>query len=145
MTNRRPIGLRRRAIVVGSERLALFGDALIAIAITLFALEITVPVGPSDSEVAHAVRDAVPAIAAYLLSFAVISALWLAQHARPDPPDQLPLAQPGLRSPQGSASPPPPPGGTSPRPFSSSPHALRACTMLRASRRRSGSSSSTAP
>ncbi|MEV6738863.1 TMEM175 family protein [Streptomyces sp. NPDC051104] len=49
---------------MGSERLALFGDALIAIAITLFALAITVPVGPPDSKVAHAVRDTVPAIAA---------------------------------------------------------------------------------
>ncbi|MFJ4521789.1 TMEM175 family protein [Streptomyces sp. NPDC088810] len=60
---------------MGSERLALFGDAVFAIAITLLALEITAPVGPHDSNVANAVRGTVPAIAAYLLRFAVIGAL----------------------------------------------------------------------
>ncbi|WP_330284798.1 TMEM175 family protein [Streptomyces sp. NBC_00588] len=71
----------RREVLVGPERLAFFGDAVFAIAITLLALDISVPEDLPDSDVAHAVREAVPAIGAYLLSFLVIGALWLAQHA----------------------------------------------------------------
>jgi uncharacterized membrane protein len=71
----------RREVLVGPERLAFFGDAVFAIAITLLALDISVPEGLPDSDVAHAVREAVPAIDAYLLSFFVIGALWLTQHA----------------------------------------------------------------
>ncbi|MET8781270.1 TMEM175 family protein [Streptomyces sp. NPDC004589] len=81
MFNLTAIGFRRRDVLVGPERLAMLGDAVFAIAITLLALEITVPEGLPESEVAHAVRESVPAIGAYLLSFAVIGALWLAQHA----------------------------------------------------------------
>ncbi|MGY6022027.1 TMEM175 family protein [Streptomyces spinosirectus] len=79
MSNRLP-GLFRHDVTVGAERLAFFGDAVFAIAITLLALDISVPEDLPHSEVAHAVRQAVPAIGAYLLSFAVIGALWLAQH-----------------------------------------------------------------
>ncbi|MFJ6661926.1 TMEM175 family protein [Streptomyces sp. NPDC091377] len=72
---------RGRATTVEAARLAAFGDAVFAIAITLLALGITVPEGLPDAKVAQAVRDAVPAIAGFGLSFAVIGALWLAQHA----------------------------------------------------------------
>jgi TMEM175 potassium channel family protein len=58
----------------------MLGDAVFAIAITLLALEITVPEGLPDSKVAGAVRDTVPAIGAYLLSFVIIGVLWLVQH-----------------------------------------------------------------
>jgi uncharacterized membrane protein len=78
---RRPLVLRRREVSVAPERLAMLGDAVFAIAITLLALDITVPEGLHDSEVAHAVRELVPAMGAYLLSFAVIGVLWLTQHA----------------------------------------------------------------
>ncbi|MFI9759040.1 TMEM175 family protein [Streptomyces sp. NPDC051963] len=80
MTNL-PFGLLRREAVVGPERLLALGDAVFSIAMTLLALEITVAEGLPDDEVPHAVREAVPMIGAYLLSFAVIGALWLAQHA----------------------------------------------------------------
>jgi uncharacterized membrane protein len=79
--NNRSFGHLRREVSVGPERLLLLGDAVFSIAMTLLALEITVPEGLTDSEVAHAVREALPAIGAYLLSFAVIGILWLAQHA----------------------------------------------------------------
>ncbi|WP_210593124.1 TMEM175 family protein [Streptomyces sp. GESEQ-35] len=79
--NNRSLGLPRREVSVGPERLLLLGDAVFSIAMTLLALEITVPEGLPDSEVAHAVREALPSIGAYLLSFAVIGTLWLAQHA----------------------------------------------------------------
>src|SRR4051812_26709769 len=77
MSDRLP-GLFRHDVVVGPERLAFFGDAVFAIAITLLPLDISVPEDLPHSEVALAVREAVPAIGAYLLSFAVIGALWLA-------------------------------------------------------------------
>ncbi|MFK0150761.1 TMEM175 family protein [Streptomyces sp. NPDC090493] len=81
MTDHRPPGLRHRETVVTPERLSMLGDAVFAIAITLLALDISVPEGLHDSEVAHAVREALPAVGAYLLSFAVIGVLWLSQHA----------------------------------------------------------------
>jgi uncharacterized membrane protein len=73
--------LLRRDVVVDPERLVTFGDAVFAIAITLLALDISVPEGLAGSEVGTALRDALPAFGAYLLSFAVTGALWLAQHA----------------------------------------------------------------
>ncbi|MFF4755690.1 TMEM175 family protein [Streptomyces sp. NPDC002514] len=80
MSNRPFSGLRHRDTLVGPERLSMLGDAVFAIAITLLALEITVPEGLPDAEVAHAVRESVPAIGAYLLSFVVIGVLWRVQH-----------------------------------------------------------------
>ncbi|MFD4599548.1 TMEM175 family protein [Streptomyces sp. NPDC058464] len=81
MSNSRPFVLRRSEIVVSPERLSMLGDAIFAIAITLLALDITVPEGLHDAEVPHAVRELLPAIGAYLLSFVVIGILWLTQHA----------------------------------------------------------------
>lgn len=63
------------------ERPAMLGDAVFAVTITLLALDINVPEGLSESEVAHAVREVFPAVGAYLLSFAVIGVLRLTQHA----------------------------------------------------------------
>ncbi|MFE5812072.1 TMEM175 family protein [Streptomyces sp. NPDC056479] len=79
MTNR-PFGLHRRHVAVGPERLLALGDAVFSIAMTLLALDITVPDGLPGTEVADAVADAVPTMGAYLLSFAVIGTLWLVQH-----------------------------------------------------------------
>ncbi|MFI6335529.1 TMEM175 family protein [Streptomyces sp. NPDC050535] len=79
--NNRTSQLPRRETVIGPERLLFFGDAVFAIAITLLALDVTVPEGLAHAEVGAALRDALPKMGAYLLSFAVIGALWLAQHA----------------------------------------------------------------
>lgn len=79
MTNH-PFGLRRRHAAVGPERLLALGDAVFSIAMTLLALDITVPDGLPENDVADAVADAVPTMGAYLLSFAVIGTLWLVQH-----------------------------------------------------------------
>ncbi|MFJ8487165.1 TMEM175 family protein [Streptomyces sp. NPDC094038] len=81
MSNSRPFALRRSEIDVSPDRLGMLGDAVFAIAITLLALDITVPDDLHDSEVPHALRELLPAIGAYLLSFAVIGVLWLTQHA----------------------------------------------------------------
>ncbi|MFE2040939.1 TMEM175 family protein [Streptomyces sp. NPDC059477] len=78
--NHRSSGAPHRAAPLSPERLAAFGDGVFAIAITLLALDITVPDGLPEAEVAGAVQDALPAIGSYLLSFAVIGTVWRAQH-----------------------------------------------------------------
>jgi len=63
------------------ERVLAFGDAVFSIAMTLLVLDIGVPSGLTDSEVPGAIRDALSEMGSYLLSFAVIGSLWLAEHA----------------------------------------------------------------
>jgi uncharacterized membrane protein len=63
------------------ERLTFFSDAVIAIAMTLLALELTVPRGNTDREVWHDFasnfgNEYFP----FLLSFVVIAAFWHAHH-----------------------------------------------------------------
>ncbi|MEU1948008.1 TMEM175 family protein [Streptomyces sp. NPDC020125] len=63
------------------ERIQAFSDAVFAIAITLLALEITVPEHLPTAELGHALRaEALPATAGYLLSFVAVGALWIAHH-----------------------------------------------------------------
>ncbi|NBM19260.1 TMEM175 family protein [Streptomyces sp. GC420] len=71
----------RSTVVVKPDRLLAFGDAVFAIAITLLALDIGVPEGLDPSRLGEALRDALPDVRAYLLSFAVIGVLWVTQHA----------------------------------------------------------------
>lgn len=71
----------RSDVSVSPERLLAFGDAVFAIAITLLALDITVPEGLPGGEVAGALRDALPKVEAYLLSFLVIGVMWMGHHA----------------------------------------------------------------
>ncbi|MEY9967884.1 putative membrane protein [Streptacidiphilus sp. MAP12-16] len=73
MANREP--------VVGVERLLLFGDAVFAIAITLLSLDITVPSGLTGRQLNHSLRDLIPSLGAYALSFGVIGVQWLAHHS----------------------------------------------------------------
>ncbi|MFJ2199473.1 TMEM175 family protein [Streptomyces violaceusniger] len=64
------------------ERIRAFSDAVFAIAITLLALEITVPEDLPTAELGHALKEeALPSVAGYLLSFAVVGApLWISHH-----------------------------------------------------------------
>ncbi|MFE3646691.1 TMEM175 family protein [Streptomyces sp. NPDC059152] len=62
------------------ERVRAFADAVFAIAITFLALEITVPEHLPSAELGHALEEALPSIAGYLLSFMVVGALWIAHH-----------------------------------------------------------------
>ncbi|MFE2185399.1 TMEM175 family protein [Streptomyces sp. NPDC059455] len=63
------------------ERIQAFSDAVFAIAITLLALEITVPEDLPAAELGHALREeALPSVAGYLLSFVVVGALWISHH-----------------------------------------------------------------
>ncbi len=73
---------RRRHEERDLDRLVLFSDAVVAIAITLLALEIKLPDLPSDapsSEIASAVGDLIPNIITFAWSFIVVAAFW-SQH-----------------------------------------------------------------
>lgn len=62
------------------ERMRAFADAVFSIAITLLALDMTVPEGLPSGQVGRAVKDALPEVAGYALSFVVVGALWLSHH-----------------------------------------------------------------
>lgn len=70
----------REGRAVSAERQTLFSDAVIAIAITLLALELPTPEGTTNSELWHsAVADHAEYLA-FLLSFLVIWAHWAGHH-----------------------------------------------------------------
>jgi len=62
------------------ERLIFFSDAVVAIALTLLALELPVPSGDTDAQVWHSFREKAPEYLMFLLSFAVIATLWTSHH-----------------------------------------------------------------
>jgi len=64
-----------------AERLTFFSDAVIAIAITLLALELPVPDGNTATEVLHSLREHRADYVAFFISFAVIGAHWTSHHA----------------------------------------------------------------
>jgi TMEM175 potassium channel family protein len=62
------------------DRLIFFSDAVIAIAITLLAIDLPVPQGNSVGQFWSSVRDNDGHYAAFLISFAVIAASWASHH-----------------------------------------------------------------
>ncbi len=63
-----------------TERLETFSDGVLAIAITLLVLEISIPdVGGGD--LGQALLDQWPSYAAFLLSFVVIGIMWVSHHS----------------------------------------------------------------
>ncbi|TDV35919.1 TMEM175 family protein [Actinophytocola oryzae] len=63
------------------ERLVFFSDAVIAIAMTLLALELPVPHGEDNAEVWHSFVELLPnEYLNFVISFAVIGVFWLAHH-----------------------------------------------------------------
>ena len=63
-----------------AERLTFFSDAVVAIAITLLAIDLPVPVGGTVSLFWKAVKHDDGHYAAFLISFAVIAAAWSDHH-----------------------------------------------------------------
>ncbi|WP_327321558.1 TMEM175 family protein [Streptomyces sp. NBC_01210] len=63
-----------------AARLLALSDGVFAIAMTLLALDITLPAGLDPAGFAHALGDAMPNVWAYALSFLVISAFWRGHH-----------------------------------------------------------------
>ncbi|MFC8454099.1 TMEM175 family protein [Kitasatospora sp. NPDC057223] len=64
-----------------ADRMIFFSDAVVAIAITLLALELPVPEGPTVPAFRSAVHEDLDHYLAFLISFAVIAAAW-GQHNR---------------------------------------------------------------
>ena len=60
---------RRGLIELGSERLEAFSDAVFAVIITIMALELRAPQGPTLADVGH---DLLPGLIAYALSFTLV-------------------------------------------------------------------------
>ena len=62
------------------DRVVFFSDAVFAIAMTILALSLSIPARTRDARVAHELREAVPSIVTYALSFVVIGLNWIAHH-----------------------------------------------------------------
>ena len=70
---------------VGLERLVFFSDAVFAIAITLLALEIHLPIeatGLSDFQLTRSLVEIWPRYLSFMISFLVIGNFWIAHHRR---------------------------------------------------------------
>lgn len=63
-----------------TERLVFFSDAVLAIALTLLAIELPLPAQGTNAEMLHAAGEAWPEYLAFLISFAVIGAHWRLHH-----------------------------------------------------------------
>jgi TMEM175 potassium channel family protein len=63
-----------------TDRLTLFSDAVVAIAITLLAIDLPVPDGGNVSQLWSQVRDNDGHYAAFLISFTAIAAAWSGHH-----------------------------------------------------------------
>jgi uncharacterized membrane protein len=64
----------------GTERLEIFSDAVIAIAITLLVLDIKVP-DSRNGQLFHDLWQRWPSYVAYVLSFAIIGIMWVSHHS----------------------------------------------------------------
>jgi hypothetical protein len=62
------------------ERMLAFSDAVMAVAITLLVLDLKLPEGVRDAGLGPALREALPNMGAYALSFVVIGLLWIGHH-----------------------------------------------------------------
>jgi uncharacterized membrane protein len=74
-----PRGLRHHYDSVEFARLVNLSDAVFAIAMTLLVLSIDVPRVPA-AELAGALRDQVPQVLVFLLSFGLVAAVWWQHH-----------------------------------------------------------------
>jgi uncharacterized membrane protein len=63
-----------------AERLTFFSDAVIAIAMTLLAIELPIPEGSTVSVFLHSVKDDSGHYIAFLVSFGAIAAAWSSHH-----------------------------------------------------------------
>ncbi|MFL5767046.1 MAG: TMEM175 family protein [Actinomycetota bacterium] len=62
------------------QAVALFNDAVFAIAMTLLVVSIRVPPGTTSATFAHALRGIGDSLASYVVSFLVVGIYWLGHH-----------------------------------------------------------------
>lgn len=72
--------LSREIGFLSAERLAFFSDAVVAIAITLLALDLPVPQGQTNADLLHSVAHNRDDYLAFVISFIVIAAHWRGHH-----------------------------------------------------------------
>jgi len=65
---------------VAAERLTFFGDAVVAIALTLLALELPIPQGDTNAALLRSAFEDREEYLAFMISFVVIAAHWRAHH-----------------------------------------------------------------
>jgi uncharacterized membrane protein len=75
-----PDDLNTRVEILSAERLAFFSDAVVAIAITLLALNLPLPSGASNADLIHSARGYLNDYLAFVISFVVIAAHWRGHH-----------------------------------------------------------------
>lgn len=63
-----------------AERLTFFSDAVVAIAITLLAIELPIPHGATRAELLHGMREDLMEYVAFFISFTVIGMHWVGHH-----------------------------------------------------------------
>lgn len=63
-----------------ADRLIFFSDAVVAIAITLLALDLPVPTGTTVDQLWSSVQDHAESYLAFVISFLVIAAMWSEHH-----------------------------------------------------------------
>jgi uncharacterized membrane protein len=66
---------------MSKARTEAFSDGVIAVAITLLALDLHVPSASSASSLAHELGEQWPSYAAYVVSFLTIGIIWINHHA----------------------------------------------------------------
>jgi TMEM175 potassium channel family protein len=66
---------------MGKNRLEPFSDGVFAIAATLLVLEIHVPAPGAEGGLGHALLEEWPALASYVVSFAIIGIIWVNHHS----------------------------------------------------------------
>jgi uncharacterized membrane protein len=66
---------------VSKSRTEAFSDGVIAVAITLLALDLHVPSADSAASLAHQLGEQWPSYAAYAVSFVTIGIIWINHHA----------------------------------------------------------------
>jgi uncharacterized membrane protein len=73
-------GLEQEVRVIAAERLVFFADAVIAIALTLLALDLPLPTGDTNSAVLRSALHLRDEYLAFAISFMVIAAHWRGHH-----------------------------------------------------------------
>jgi uncharacterized membrane protein len=63
-----------------AERMIIFSDAVMAVAITLLVLDLKLPEGVTDAQLPSVLQGSLHALGVYALSFIVIGLLWMGHH-----------------------------------------------------------------
>jgi uncharacterized membrane protein len=74
------LDLRAEVELISTERLIFFSDAVVAIAITLLALDLPVPGGATNHELLGSLQANLNQYVAFLISFVVIAGHWRGHH-----------------------------------------------------------------